>query len=278
MFAGFWTWLHILQFCTANQCVDPEEDALNKPWRPIPAGLISIADARTFHLILLPLCLCLSVWLGPKSSAKWHSISWALAGLAYNGFHFHAHWLTRNVGCAWLYGSLNAGAAIVAAGTFYVFIHPPWTLPNNNFTHVLGESGLTTRTAISVAVNSLIIFSTLQSQDFRDLVGDTKTGRWTLPMVWPTGSRISMLVIMTTWSVGLSRACDLAHLFSVPFCMWAAFIGTRFIQKRTPDDDQQTYNYFNVRLYCFGGMCSTGLSHSLPCRCGSWPPKWCILQ
>jgi len=149
VYAGFWTWLHLLQLCIANQCVDPEEDALNKPWRPIPAGLISVPDARTLHLILLPSCLCLSAWLGPK----WHTVSLELAGLAYHEFHFHSHWLTRNICNAWFYGSLNAGAAMVAAG----------------------ESRLTTRTAISVAVNSLIIFSTIQAQDFRDLVGDKKT-------------------------------------------------------------------------------------------------------
>jgi 1,4-dihydroxy-2-naphthoate octaprenyltransferase len=171
-------------------------------------------------------------------------------GSAYHEFHFDSHWLTRNVCNAWFYSSLNAGAAMVAAGTFYVlFIHPSLDLTRyNNFTHVSGESRLATRTAISVAVNSLIVFSTIQSQDFRDLVGDEKTGRWTLPIAWPIGSRISMLVTMTAWSVGLSRACDLAHLFSVPFCMWAIFIGLRFIRKRTPKDDRQSYHYFNVRF------------------------------
>jgi 4-hydroxybenzoate polyprenyltransferase len=124
VYSGFWTWLHLLQLCIANQCMDPEEDALNRPWHPIPSGLISVAGARTIHLILYPSCLCLSAWLGPQ----WHTVSFTLVGLAYHELHFHAHWFTRNVCNAWLYGSLNAGAALVAAGTFYAILYPPWTL------------------------------------------------------------------------------------------------------------------------------------------------------
>jgi len=252
VYSGFWTWLHLLQLCIANHCVDPEDDAVNKPWRPIPSGLISVASARTLHLILLPSCLCLSAWLGPQ----WHTISLALAGAVYHELHFHEHWVTRNVCNAWFYGSLNAGAAMVAGGTFYVFIHTHWTLCNNNRTLVLGQSVLTTRTATSVTVNSLIIFSTIQSQDFRDRICDEQMARWTIPIMWPTGGRISMLVILTTWSVGLSCACDIAYRFCVPFCMLGVFIGMRFIRKRTADGDQQSYQYYNVGFQCCGDVCS----------------------
>jgi hypothetical protein len=105
------------------------------------------------------------------------------------------------------------------------------------------------RIAISVAANSLIILSTIHSQDFRDQVGDKRTGRWTIPMAWPRGSQFSMLVLLTTWSVGLSWACGLAYVFSVPFCMLAVFISLRFIQKRTIDDDKQSYQFYNVRFH-----------------------------
>jgi len=65
-----------------------------------------------------------------------------------------------------------------------------------------------------------------------------------------------MLVILTTWSVGLSCACDLAYRLSVPFCMLAVFIGMRFILKRTAEDDQQSYKYYNVRFQCCRDICS----------------------
>ena len=113
---------------------------------------------------------------------------------------------------------------------------------------VLGQSTLTARTAISVTVNALVILSTIHSQDFRDQVGDKRAGRWTIPMAWPEGSRVSILVIMTAWSVGLSWACGLANVLSVPFCIFAVFIGLRFIQKRTVNDDKLSYQYYNVRF------------------------------
>jgi 4-hydroxybenzoate polyprenyltransferase len=114
LYAVFWTWLHLLQFCISNQSLDPEEDASNKPWRPIPSGLVSVARARTLRWILLFSCFSLSVRL----RAHWQGASLALAFLAHNELHLHSHWLMRNVCNAWGYASFNAGASAIAAGAF----------------------------------------------------------------------------------------------------------------------------------------------------------------
>jgi len=106
---------------------------------------------------------------------------------------------------------------------------------------------MTTRTLISFAVNALIIFSTIHAQDFRDEVGDKLMGRRTIPIVWPKGSRVWILSILTAWSVGLSWACDLAIPFSVPFCCLSLFVGLRFFRKRTAGADRRSYLYYNVR-------------------------------
>jgi hypothetical protein len=113
----------------------------------------------------------------------------------------------------------------------------------------LGQSTLTIRNMISFAINALIILSTIHAQDFRDEVGDKLMGRRTIPIVWPEGSRIGILLMLTGWSIGLSWACGLAFLFSVPFCAWAAFIGLRFFRKRTSEEDQRSYRYYNVRFF-----------------------------
>lgn len=245
VYSCFWTWLHLLQFCVSNQSQDPEEDVLNKPWRPIPSGLISVAGARTLRWILFALCPLLSACLG----TQWHSISLALASLVYHELHFQSHGLMRNVCNAWGYASFNAGAAMIAAGMLYTTFRPildHYSIRDTPFT--LGQSTLTARIAISLAVNALIILSTIHSQDFRDQIGDQQAGRWTIPMAWPKASRVSILVILTAWSVGLSWTCGLGYILSVPFCVLAVFIGLRFIQKRTVDDDKQSYQYYNVRF------------------------------
>jgi 4-hydroxybenzoate polyprenyltransferase len=166
----------------------------------------------------------------------------------YNGLHFNSRGLMRNVLNAWAYASFNAGAAIIVTGgsNFFSFVSP-WTLLRTT-PFVPGQSTLTNRTAFSVTVNALIILSTIHSQDFRDLDGDKRAGRWTIPMMWPKGSRISILVILIAWSVGLSWIFALAYHFSVPFCVSAVFIGLRFIQKKTADEDRRTFQYYTVRL------------------------------
>ena len=102
------------------------------------------------------------------------------------------------------------------------------------------------RSAISVAVNTLIILTTIHSQDFRDQKGDERAGRRTIPMVWPEGSRISILVTLMAWSVGLSWACGLSYPVSMPFCALGGFIGLRFFRERTADEDKQSFHYYTV--------------------------------
>ena len=109
-----WTWFHLLQFCVSNQSLDPEEDSTNKPWRPIPSGLISVGSARNLRWMLLPLCLSTSVRLG----AYWQGISLALAFVAHNEFGLHSHLFMRNICNAWGYASFNAGAYAIASGMF----------------------------------------------------------------------------------------------------------------------------------------------------------------
>jgi len=130
-----------------------------------------------------------------------------------------------------------------------LFFRPTWTHATRITPFVIGQSTLTMRTAISVTVNTLVILSTIHSQDFRDQIGDKRAGRRTIPMVWPEGSQISILVILVAWSVGLSWACGLAYLFSIPFCALAAFIGLRFLWERTADEDQQSFQYYTVRYH-----------------------------
>lgn len=126
LYAAIWTWLHLLQFTVSNQSLDPEEDASNKPWRPIPSGLISVGCARALRWVLLPLCFLFSVCL----EAHWQGISLALAFIAHNEMHLHSHWFMCNVCNAWGYASFNAGASSIAAGTPYITFMQSSTILN----------------------------------------------------------------------------------------------------------------------------------------------------
>jgi len=108
---------------------------------------------------------------------------------------------------------------------------------------------MTTRNTVSFVINALIIFSTIYAQDFRDEIGDRLMGRRTVPIVWPKGSRIWIFAMLAAWSVGLSWACGLPFHFSVPFSMLGAFIGLRFLRRRTADEDKLSYRYYNVSVF-----------------------------
>ncbi|KAK1230865.1 hypothetical protein PQX77_006031 [Marasmius sp. AFHP31] len=52
-----WSWIHLLQFNTANQAYSPAEDAANKPYRPIPSGMMTVKSTYILRWALVPICL-----------------------------------------------------------------------------------------------------------------------------------------------------------------------------------------------------------------------------
>src|SRR5882724_1178786 len=106
----FWIWLHLLQFCASNQTISPEEDAVNKPWRPIPAGRLSVPQAHTFRCLLVPACLAVSAYRGVLPA----SILLCLTTAAYNDLGFHQHVVLRNACNALGYASFELGATQLA--------------------------------------------------------------------------------------------------------------------------------------------------------------------
>ena len=108
-----WTWLFLLQFNVSNQSLSLEEDAANKPWRPIPAQRISIAATLWLRWMLLPLCLLISI-------AVYGVIQPALALtvfiVLYNEAKFNVHWIMRNVFNGLLGVSFTFGATHIACG------------------------------------------------------------------------------------------------------------------------------------------------------------------
>ena len=102
----FWIWLHLLQFCVSNQCVNPEEDAVNKPWRPIPAGRITVSQAQNLRWVLMASSLLLSLYRGILPA----SVLLCLSTIAYNDLGFHGHIMLRSICNAVGYASFELGA------------------------------------------------------------------------------------------------------------------------------------------------------------------------
>ncbi|KAJ7579535.1 UbiA prenyltransferase family [Mycena floridula] len=135
-----WVWLHLLQACAANQMNGVAEDAQNKPYRPIPAGLISIETTRVLRWALVPVCL----WLSWIFKVIYPGISLSLALIIYNELGLDSYWYTKNILNAIGIVSWNVGGAL---------------FPNPNVW-------------LAPYLGTLLIASTIHVQDFRDEKGD----------------------------------------------------------------------------------------------------------
>ncbi|KAG8221470.1 UbiA prenyltransferase family-domain-containing protein [Butyriboletus roseoflavus] len=231
----FWIWLHLLQFEAANQLVDPEEDEKNKSWRPIPAGLISVRDATIFRWLLTPACL----WLSASYSTYLFTVSFITASMIlwYNELKGHEHWLSKNVMTAIGYSLFELGGTIVAGR----------------------DRSTIESVALIAVVMSMVIFSTtLHCQDFKDEEGDRLIGRKTLPIVFPSLARASVMVGLPLWSVCLTCLWKIDVVCSAAFVAYAGIVGMRFMMLQSAKADQKSCQLYSLWF---------SLAHLLP---GYW--------
>lgn len=199
--AALWLWLHLLQFCIANQVLSPEEDALNKPYRPIPSKLISVTAACVLRWSLAPVCLGVSWAYGLLGNG----VGLMFAFVLYNELGLDSYWLSKNLLNA--VGSVlwNVGAAKIASSGNYS-LRLPHICVNLLFLNRVGLSNSPSthhRAWMAPYVVALLVTTTSHIQDFRDEAGDLKQGRLTLPILMPRTSRAVTPVILTSWSFGL---------------------------------------------------------------------------
>ncbi|KDQ22593.1 hypothetical protein PLEOSDRAFT_1050368 [Pleurotus ostreatus PC15] len=219
-----WVWLHLLQFCAANQALSPEEDALNKPYRPIPAGLISIRGARVLRWLLVPVCLALSWTL----DVIYPGISLAISFVVYNELGLDNYWYTKNFLNAVGLVSWNIGAAKIACAENVSLDQRAWFAPY---------------------VSTLLIATTIHIQDFRDEAGDRKQGRVTFPVVMPEFSRRMTFLIVAVWSFGLASYWNLSSVASPWFVTLGMYVALRVLQQRTEHEDKVSLRIYMVRCH-----------------------------
>ncbi|KAJ4334068.1 hypothetical protein N0V87_007121 [Didymella glomerata] len=153
-----WLWLVILQFCVQNQRSSGSiaEDTINKPWRPIPSGRITSEQATTllawvnivagllsYYLDVLPIFMVYMCLITAYND---------LGGGNKSG-------IVRNLFCGAGFSCYFGGALSIA----------------------LGPHGMSTAAwQWTLLVTFGILATTIQTQEFRDEVGDKARGRRTL--------------------------------------------------------------------------------------------------
>ncbi|KAI0690563.1 UbiA prenyltransferase family-domain-containing protein [Cerioporus squamosus] len=220
-----WIWINLLEINIANQSLDGEEDAMNKPWRPIPSKRISQSTARTLRWTLLPICFALScAFRVPKACLLLH-----IGNICYHDFGLASHWATKSLCNALAYAAFNGGASMVMCDK-----------------SVVSDTFRDTQ-----ILNFLLILTTTHAQDFRDVIGDSATGRLTIPLAYPRASRLSMLVLLPAWSFFLCSSREPHLLVSTVVCAFATYVGLRFyFSVGTSEADGAAYRDYNIWL-CF---------------------------
>ena len=103
--------------------------------------------------------------------------------------------------------------------------------------------------AIKILLTCTIIFlTTAHCQDFKDIAGDAAVGRVTMPMVYPTLSRISYGFFVMFWAVGLSIYWELETALAAAFIGFSVFMAAFVMLFRSVKADLISFQMYEVRI------------------------------
>ncbi|KAL6882981.1 UbiA prenyltransferase family domain-containing protein [Trichoderma longibrachiatum] len=191
-----WIWLNLLVEDIANQRLEGAivEDAVNKPWRPLPSRRLTPEQARDWLIISIIAAVGLSALFGGYSA----SITLMVFIWMYND-------LEGSSSGIWIRNALNAGGLMCFSWGALATLSGGELLPRG-FAWIL--------------VTGAIIMTTVHAQDLPDIEGDMARRRLTVPLTYgETAARASLAVMVMFWSV----ACPL--VWDASLWGWAASTG-----------------------------------------------------
>ncbi|KAI0644107.1 hypothetical protein C8Q79DRAFT_129844 [Trametes meyenii] len=227
-----WLWLHQLLCNVSNQSRSEAEDAVNKPWRPIPSGRIGAGPAVALRWLLVAACVSYSAARhGPDVALA--SVTLSVTTFVYDELGLSAHHIGKSACNIGGYTALEVGA-----------------------TKLIGATRELDRLSVNaIWLSGAVVFTTIQAQDFPDVPGDTLQRRTTLPIYAPQFARALTTVALCAWSAVLPAFWGIPPLASAVFALFGAVIGYRFYFLRTVPDDRLSYVLYNLWL---------AVAHTLP--------------
>ncbi|MFJ4478795.1 UbiA family prenyltransferase [Streptomyces xanthochromogenes] len=221
--SGFvYSWMFLYIHTLSNQATGAAEDAVNKPFRPIPARLVTVRGA---HLRFVP-AVAVFLTLGWLNHALWSALGWAVAVTLHNYCGGDRHWLGRQ--------AFNMAAVPLGFSASWLIAGP------------LTEDAWRYIGAICALLTLIFI------QDLRDVAGDARVHRRTLPLVLGEGPTRALAAAMlvafpcAAWSF-LPTDRYLWHtgpIWTGVFICVFAWIALRLVIRRTPSDDHWAYRTY----------------------------------
>jgi 4-hydroxybenzoate polyprenyltransferase len=219
-----WIWIHLLMCNVSNQARTVEEDTENRPWRPVPSGRLSVAQAVLWRYWTAGFCVLWSAFYGQVVLAA--SLSLILTTAMYDELGYAGHFITKNICGIFGYVTFELGATAIMSR----------------------PSSMDNIAIRAVFFSGLLICTTLQAQDFADVAGDLMIGRKTFPIYAPEFSRKFTLVALVFWSWFSGCFWDLSLYCRVPLIILGSIVGARFYLLRSVEDDKMSYILFNLWL------------------------------
>ncbi|KAI4146183.1 MAG: hypothetical protein LQ341_002163 [Variospora aurantia] len=220
-----WVLTNLMPFAINNQTATDaiEEDKINKPWRTLPAGRMSLPQAKRLMLALYPLAIVTALGTGGTTQ----SVSLVVLGTWYNNFGGgDESWVIRNTINAFGYVCFTSGAMEVAIGM---------PLPFD------------ARLMRWFGIIAAIIFSTVHLQDMYDQTGDLVRGRKTVPLVFgDRQARWSIAIAMTLWGWICPWYWNGRTLLLMTSTLMAVSIAARSLLFRTVGSDRLTFKLWTA--------------------------------
>ncbi|KAI9713911.1 MAG: hypothetical protein M1820_000641 [Bogoriella megaspora] len=219
-----WVYINLLPFNINNQ-LQPSglrEDAINKPWRPLPAGRISDSTAKRHMLIFYATAVAASTVLGCLAPC----ISLLVLGYVYNelGGSDRGPWIRNFINGAG-FTSFAAGATTVA----------------------IGGAHLNYRAYQWFIMIFWVVCTTVQIQDLPDQEGDRARNRRTVPIVLGDGwSRWTITFPVLLWSLATPAFWGLSVVGALVPTLIGIVVAVRVICFRRTGDDRVTFILWNI--------------------------------
>ncbi|KAH8816996.1 UbiA prenyltransferase family-domain-containing protein [Xylogone sp. PMI_703] len=222
-------WLYVLYFDCSNQ-KDPEsikEDKLNKPWRAIPSGRLSIEGAERWYVVAsCLLLLASSTWLGGFPEAVAFMIETWVYDYA-SGANF---WWGKNLINALFYMTGQLGGTRVAA-------------------RAMGSTSITRASYEWCILLGINTFTTVQIQDLRDQEGDKIRGRRTMALALGDGTtRWITALFISFWSIVCPAYWGNGH-FTMGYILPPLIgitVSARVLSNRSVKADRSTFHYYTL--------------------------------
>lgn len=240
-------------FDIANQTSSPEEDFINKPHRPIPAGLLTMKQAKTrWGLVWTLSPTVLYALFGPWPMI--HLLHWhVLISVCYVWPKWF-NWFMRNYFASFSYCILGRFINSVVSRN-----RPNWS--------------------ISFGLDLTIFFwfmATIHIQEFQDLEGDRKAARRTLPMMLSDRGLVVLRVGTSSFVLTFGTALCYAgwllidkDVFIAPMCILQQLLSCnlayRIVASNGPEYDKKTYH-----VHYYGPVMAILLSLSLITKYLTW--------